>query len=241
MPTHYEIDENKDATIGDDHKDDDANVYLPVGVNITPGDTRFLKLVVPGIEPPLVFLKFTWSEGADAPDVEVKDPDNVAMLEESNDGESLEPQIEAVDDSSDISEDLSEGDDETELSEEIAEDEVEYYEVSKEGEEPEVVELMGDRERIDSMLEDLQQKYDNVKKVDKPKELESEDGDDEDTFKVDANIPGNPKEPSGWLQKGKDLIAIMAMDDESDADAIDRVSKEHPGYKAIKGAKKPEV
>lgn len=65
--------------------------------------------------------------------------------------------------------------------------------------------------------------------------------DDEPPIKVDANIPNNPKEPSGWLVKGKDKIAIIAMDDESDDDAIKRVQKKHPGYELHRGPKEPEA
>jgi len=63
---------------------------------------------------------------------------------------------------------------------------------------------------------------------------------DETNFKVDANIPGNPKEPSGWLTKGKDKVAVMAMEDEPDDDAIARVLKKHQGYDVSKGPKEPE-
>lgn len=74
-----------------------------------------------------------------------------------------------------------------------------------------------------------------------PKDAEEEEKNKkDDVFKIDADIPGNPKPPVAWLTKGKDKIAIMSKDDESDDDAIKRVQAKHSGYDLHKGPEEPE-
>jgi hypothetical protein len=245
MPTHYEPDENNNSNPHDAGGAVDERAFLPVSVKITEGQTHRIKLVIPGVEPPITFLKFDWAEGENLPDMEIVDSSDVSLLEEEEDAEDLELPADA-----EVEEEIEE---ELEIDGDIEDMEddlqVDYYEVSNEGDEDsvDIVELVGDTERKNTMLEELKQKYDNVRKVDKPVEIkvtdiessqdESVDGD----FKVDANIPGNPKAPVGWLIKGKDLIAVMAMEEESADAALDRVSSEHAGYKVIKGPNKPEI
>jgi len=66
------------------------------------------------------------------------------------------------------------------------------------------------------------------------------DKDEDPPIKVDAGIPGNPKEPSGWLVRGKDKIAIIAEEDQTDDEAVKETQADHPGYKLHRGPKEPE-
>lgn len=165
----------------------------------------------------------------DDPVVEIIDKGDVELLDEEADAED---ELISPEEDADV-EDDDESIDEEPLIEDDEGDEPDYYLVS-DGEEEKIVEVFGIPEEREAMLKELREKHEKVEKTVKP-------GSEEETFKVDANIPDNPKEPSGWLQKGKDLIAVMAMDGESDEDAMKRVSADHPGYNQIKGPVKPEV
>jgi hypothetical protein len=91
--------------------------------------------------------------------------------------------------------------------------------------------VSGDDERggiTDSVLDEILSDESSPEAVEKP-------------FKVDAAIKDNPKEPSGWLVKGDDKIAIIAQNEEPDADAIKRVSDKHPDYHFHQGPNEPEL
>lgn len=228
MPTHYEKNEelpsNPDVT--------DVNAFVPIGIRMREGEQKLIKLVIPGLEPPLLFAKVDVIDGEAT--IEVVDQGDVDVIdEESVVDDELAPETTH-------SEEETEDDDPLDLTEDEAGEETEYYKVTKEDGESETIEVSGIPEERETLLTRLREQYDTVEKTTAPSN-DQDDGAEGDGFKVDANIPGNPKVPSGWLIKGKDKIAVMAMDDEGDDEALDRVSKEHPGYKVIKGSKEPSV
>ena len=229
MPTHYE----KNSELPNNPDVTDVDAFVPIGIRMREGETKLIKLVIPGREPPLLFAKIDIAD--DEPSLEIVESDNVDVIEEEGVDEDELTQPDAA-----PSEEEEEDDDLPDFEEEDSGEEIEYYKVTKDDGTTDIIEVSGIPPEREALLKRLREQYDTVEKTVEP----SDDQDDEtegDGFKVDANIPGNPKAPSGWLIKGKDKIAVMAMDDESDEDALDRVSKDHPGYKVIKGATEPSV
>jgi len=229
MPTHYE----KNSELPNNPDAADVNAFVPIGIRMREGETKLIKLVIPGLEPPLLFAKIDIADNE--PSLEIVDKDDVDVIEEEGVDEDELTQPEAA-----PSEVEEEEDDLPGFEEEDSGEEIEYYKVTKDDGTTDVIEVSGIPPEREALLKRLREQYDTVEKTVEPSDDQDENSEG-DGFKVDANIPGNPKAPSGWLIKGKDKIAVMAMDDESDDEALDRVSKEHPGYKVIKGATEPSV
>lgn len=142
MPTHYEKNEelpsNPDVT--------DVNAFVPIGIRMREGEQKLIKLVIPGLEPPLLFAKVDVIDGEAT--IEVVDQGDVDVIdEESVVDDELAPETTH-------SEEETEDDDPLDLTEDEAGEETEYYKVTKEDGESETIEVSGIPEERKPYLQD---------------------------------------------------------------------------------------
>jgi len=241
--------------------------YAAVPIHFRPGEGKIkkFKLVIPGIEPPLGFYELTGNTPETLDLVSVEGPDRSVNAEDTIDVEkAAEGQVEGIDDPDagksagleDVSLKESDNDSETDDSDSKLDyphempdgSPVSGFLVAKEdGIEPVVIIVhpKTDESVDDSILrvasDHPDHKVANLDEAIKALGHSPLTTEDNPPILVDADIPGNPKSPVAWLLKGRDKIAIIALDDESADDAITRVVAKHPGYKLIKGAQEPDI
>ena len=238
----------------------DKEGFAAVPIHFRPGEgkRKRFKLVIPSIDPPLLYAEVTGTTPESIKFNIVDGPADEQDMEdsESNESKEAEPPVEIEDPTAGQSEMLVTEDDSTE-----AETDIDYphedddgnpvagFLIPKEeGVQPNIVVIKPKEgepaeeavnrvaaEHPDHRVATLEEATTHVGHSPLTKQ-------DNPPIKVEANIPGNPFHPVAWLVKGKEKIAVV-KDEEFDTPekAIANAKKKHSGYKVIEGSQEPEV
>ena len=239
----------------------DKEGFAAVPIHFRPGDGKVkrIKLVIPSIEPPLLFAEVKGDTPESITFNVVDGPDDGQNMEdsESDDSKEVAPPVEIDDPTAGQSEAVVTDDD----SADTGEEEIDYphedddgnpvagFLIPKEdGVTPDIVVV---KPKQGESAEEAMSRVGSDHPDHKEASLEEATAhvghspltkQDNPPIQVEANIPGNPNEPVAWLVKGKQKIAVVTDEEFGTADkAIANAEKKHAGYKVIKGSKEPKV
>lgn len=201
------------------------NGFDAVPIHFRPGKTgtKRIKLVIPGIEPPLLFAEVS-GDHADNLKFEIIAQEDI----ESNDDTPMGEELEIDEDAAVITVESSK-----EQAAQIESDETEARELNEEMED--------DVKAMDNILEELPEKKSEADVEDEAPEEEDEiptDDAEEPEVEEEEEVQDEPAsdEIAGYLiAKEEDQqpqwIEVKAMEGETDMEAVNRVAEDNPDYK----------